>query len=90
MIDEAALEHTGRSFGLAGTDLSEVLDPWRIVLTRRAEGGAAPDALADMVAALRTGLDALDARAAARTAGFDRVEQELLDTARARVQEEDR
>ena len=90
MIDEAAVEHTGRSFGLAGTDLSEVLDPWRIVLTRGAEGGAAPDALADMVTALRTGLDDLDARAAARTAGFDRAEQELLDTARARVQEEDR
>ena len=42
MIDEAALAHVGTSWGLAGTDLSEVLDPWRIVLSRTAEGGAAP------------------------------------------------
>lgn len=85
MIDRAALEYTGTSWGLAGVDLSEVLDPWQIVLSRRAQGGAAPDALATMVASLRTALADLAARARQRTAGFDRAEQALLDTARAVV-----
>ncbi|MQA12764.1 MAG: argininosuccinate lyase [Pseudonocardiaceae bacterium] len=85
MIDRAALEHTGRSWGLAGADLSEVLDPWQIVLSRRAQGGAAPEALATMVTSLRTTLADLAVRARQRTAGFDRAEQELLDTARTVV-----
>ncbi len=85
MIDRAALEHTGRSWGLAGADLSEVLDPWQIVLSRRAQGGAAPDALATMVASLRPTLSELAARAHQRTAGFDRAERELLAAARAVV-----
>ena len=83
MIDDAARAHLGRSWDLAGEDLSEVLDPWRIVLSRRAEGGAAPEALARMTAALRVELDALGDAAAARTAGFDTAEEALLDAARA-------
>lgn len=85
MIDRAAVEHTGRPWGLAGADLSEVLDPWQIVLSRRAQGGAAPDALAAMVTSLRRALGELAASARQRTAGFDRAEQRLLDTARAVV-----
>ena len=77
----------GGTLGLAGGDLSAVLDPWQIVLSRAAQGGAAPDALAAMVTALRSRLDELEALAATRTAGFDRVEQTLLDTARAVVEE---
>jgi argininosuccinate lyase len=88
MIDRAAAGHTGRSWGLAGADLSAVLDPWQIVLSRGAQGGAAPAALAAMVGSLRTTLTELDATAAARAAGFDRVEQALLDAARAVVDEE--
>ena len=87
MIDEAAREHTGTAWGLAGVDLSAVLDPWQIVLSRAAQGGAAPDALLAMVTSLRSRLDELEALAATRTAGFDRVEQTLLDTARAVVEE---
>lgn len=83
MIDDAARAHLGRSLDLAGEDLSEVLDPWRIVQSRRADGGAAPEALARMTAALRGDLDALGAAAAARAAAFDAAEQALLDTARA-------
>jgi argininosuccinate lyase len=82
MIDEAAVAHTGRSWGLAGEDLSGVLDPVSIVASRRAEGGAAQAAVADMVSRLRAELDELAADAAARTAGFDRAEQELLVEAR--------
>ena len=43
MLDAAAQQYAGRSLGLTGTDLSEVLDPRRIVATRTAVGGAAPE-----------------------------------------------
>lgn len=82
MIDRAALEHTGRSWGLGGADLSEVLDPWQIVRSRRAQGGAAPEAVATMVASVRSALDDLSRRAQHRTAGFDRAERDLLETVR--------
>jgi argininosuccinate lyase len=82
MIDKAAEAHTGRSWGLAGTDLSSILDPWRIVQSRRAEGGAAPEALAEMVLRLRADLAELAELAARRQAAFDHAEQDLLRTAR--------
>jgi argininosuccinate lyase len=83
LIDQAALEQTGRSWGLAGADLSEVLDPWKIVLSRGAQGGAAPAALGRMTEELHRSLDELSAAAAARLAGYDHAEQALLQTARA-------
>ncbi|HEY2207573.1 MAG TPA: argininosuccinate lyase [Pseudonocardia sp.] len=82
MIDEAALAHTGTSWGMTGADLSAVLDPWRIVESRRAQGGAAPEALFAMTAALRSDLDRLEADGAGRAAGFDRAERDLLAAAR--------
>lgn len=82
MIDDAAEAHTGRRWGLAGADLSLVLDPWRIVMSRRAEGGAAPRALADMVLRLRANLTELAELAGRRQAGFDHAERDLLRTAR--------
>ena len=83
MIDDAAATHVGRRWGLAGADLSEVLDPWRIVLSRQAEGGAAPAALARMVTELRIAAADLSAAAHAGTARFDAAEQHLLASARA-------
>ncbi|WP_232663338.1 argininosuccinate lyase [Pseudonocardia sp. TRM90224] len=83
MIDEAALAHVGTSWGLAGVDLSEVLDPWRIVLSRTAEGGAAPAALHGMTAQLRGIVAELQERAGTKVAAFDRAEQALLATARS-------
>jgi argininosuccinate lyase len=83
MIDEAAREYTGQSWDLAGADLSEVLDPWQIVLSRQAQGGAAPPAVQRMTANLRASLDELDAAAVERAASYDRAEQALLDAARA-------
>lgn len=82
MIDEAARTHVGSSWGLAGADLSEVLDPWRIVLSRQADGGAAPAALARMTAQLHESGADLAARAQAKLTAFDRAESDLLDTAR--------
>jgi argininosuccinate lyase len=83
MIDEAAVAHVGHDWGLAGADLSEVLDPWRIVLSRQATGGAAPAALARMVAELAESTAELVATARAREEAFDRAEEQLLATAEA-------
>ena len=84
MIDEAALAHTGTSWGLAGTDLTGVLDPWQIVLSRQADGGAAPAALARMIAGLEESARTLADTARSRTDEFDRAERVLLETARVR------
>ena len=83
MIDEAARAHTGHSWDLSGADLSAVLDPWRIVLSRQADGGAAPAALSRMTVELRRSVAGLAADAQARTAEFDRAEEALLVAARA-------
>jgi argininosuccinate lyase len=48
MLDRAAVERIGRPLGLSGADLSSVLDPREIVLTRTAPGGAAPDVVRSM------------------------------------------
>jgi argininosuccinate lyase len=82
MIDEAAVEHRGTPLGVAGRDLSAVLDPWQIVLSRDARGGASPDALARMTTSLRARLDDLAASAADRLAGYDTAEDALLAAAR--------
>jgi argininosuccinate lyase len=50
MLDEAAEETIGHGLGLAGRDLSEVLDPRAIVLTRTSVGGAAPSVVRRMAA----------------------------------------
>src|SRR5262245_20751125 len=42
MLDASAAEIAGRSLGLTGHDLTEVLDPWQIVRSRTSLGGAAP------------------------------------------------
>jgi argininosuccinate lyase len=85
MIDEAALAHTGSNWELAEEDLSAVLDPWQIVESRQAQGGAAPAALARMTDALRSSLGELAGEAARREATFDRAEEDLLALARRAV-----
>lgn len=42
-LDLAAKQFRGTSLGLSGVDLTEILDPARIVATRTVTGGAAPD-----------------------------------------------
>jgi argininosuccinate lyase len=83
MIDAAAEAHTGRTWGLADHDLAPLLDPRAIVATRTAEGGAAPSAIAAMVAQLRERLTELDARARERAERHRAAEEALLVTARA-------
>ncbi|MDP1804436.1 MAG: hypothetical protein Q8K72_04660, partial [Acidimicrobiales bacterium] len=82
MLDNASVELDGRPLGLAGHDLSAVLDPRQIVLTRSAQGGAAPDALRAMVKSCATEAGALHAEAARCKATFDDAEGELLAAAR--------
>lgn len=48
LLDESAAEVAGRPLGLSGRDLSAALDPWQIVSSRRALGGADPDEVARM------------------------------------------
>ena len=50
MLDAAAAEVTGHPLGLAGRDLSAALDPWQIVASRTALGGAAPGEVRRMAA----------------------------------------
>ena len=83
MLDAAAQAHTGRSWGLAELDLGPVLDPRAIVASRTAEGGAAPAAIASMVAGLRDRLAGLDAEARSRADHHAAAEAALLDAARA-------
>jgi len=77
-LDEAATELLGAPIGMRDIDLTDVLDPRRIVDTRRAQGGASPEIVVDMAEGLADA--ARPARAAAERylAGFDRAELEIL------------
>ena len=82
MIDDAAREHTGLGWDLAGEDLSAVLDPWQIVLSRTAQGGAAPDALRAMIGSVESASARIAQGARERGERYDRVEAQLLKAAR--------
>jgi argininosuccinate lyase len=64
LLDASAAEITGRPLGLAGHDLSMVLDPWQIVVSRTTLGGAAPGEVTRMAgdAAAQAGELASEAR----------------------------
>ena len=81
MIEEAAEGRIGRRLGLAGTDLTEVLDPRAIVGTRRSPGGAAPDVVRTMVTECRAAAGRIRAGAERRQAGFDEAERALVKAA---------
>ena len=77
-IDAAAREYAGLSLGLADADLTEILDPRRIVESRILAGGAAPpvvEAMAHDCAAAATGLRD---RARALRQSFQQAEADLL------------
>jgi argininosuccinate lyase len=78
LLDAAAAEQTGRALGLAGRDLSTVLDPRQIVSTRVAPGGAAPAVVREMAARCRSRADELAATAHQRAAGFASAEERLV------------
>ncbi|HEY2704281.1 MAG TPA: argininosuccinate lyase [Candidatus Dormibacteraeota bacterium] len=78
MLDAAAVEQIGRSLGLAGADLTEVLDPRAIVQTRSAPGGAAPEVVTRMAAGCAEAARTLGARAAALRADHRRAQEDML------------
>jgi argininosuccinate lyase len=82
MLDRVASERHGQPLGLAGTDLSAVLDPRQVVLTRTAQGGAAPTAVHAMIDSCRATIAQLRAESAGWRASFDAAEQSLLKLAR--------
>ena len=78
MLDAAAQQYAGRPIGLTGVDLSEVLDPRRIVATRTAVGGAAPEVVKAMAASCAEQAGQLRAVARANSAAFAEAERALL------------
>ena len=82
MLDEAAQQYASRSLGLTGTDLSEVLDPRRIVATRTAVGGAAPEVVAAMATSCSAQAGELMGVARGRPSGLCRSRAALLDVRR--------
>jgi argininosuccinate lyase len=87
MLDEAAQEQLGYRLGLVGTDLSDVLDPRSIVLTRVLPGGAAPHVVRRMAAECHAGARRARAEAADRRRRFDLAEEGLVRVVRERVEE---
>ncbi len=81
MLDEAAVEQTGRPLSLTGHDLSAVLDPRAIVRTRVAPGGAAPAVVHDMAARCITEAQAMVDRARTRIAVMADAEAALVERA---------
>jgi argininosuccinate lyase len=82
MLDRVATEQRGRPLGLGGTDLSGVLDPGQIVMTRTARGGAAPAAVLEMVGSCRRSCADLAEESRRLRTGFDQTERSLLSLAR--------
>jgi argininosuccinate lyase len=81
MLDEAAEETIGRGLGLAGRDLSEVLDPRAIVLTRTSVGGAAPKVVRRMAAGQAAEASAARDRASKALGALDAAESALVSAA---------
>jgi len=82
LLDASAAEITGRPLGLAGRDLSAVLDPGQIVASRTTLGGAAPAEVIRM--AKRAAADAARLAGQARLWGetYRAAEEALVATAR--------
>jgi argininosuccinate lyase len=93
MLDQTARAETGDEWHLADLDLTEVLDPMNIVTTRAALGGAAPNAVAEMVEHCRHTSYNLAERAAGHRTAVTEATDSLLAHARrvaTAVSEEDR
>jgi argininosuccinate lyase len=86
LLDDSAAAITGQPLGLAGRDLSAVLDPGQIVASRTALGGAAPAEVVRM--AQRAAADAAGLAAQARQwrDTYRAAEERLVATARRCVE----
>jgi argininosuccinate lyase len=78
LLDAAAVEQIGRPLGLAGSDLSSVVDPRAVVQTRVAPGGAAPAVVRDMAERCRQEALAMTDRTKALAAAFSEAEFALI------------
>lgn len=85
MVNQAALRRTGATWGLLDTDLQAVLDPERIIASREALGGAAREAMHQMLRTTATDAAEIEASARARLAGFAAAEDALITRARSIV-----
>ena len=83
MLDAASLQQAGRTLGLAGRDLTDVLDPRVIVQTRTATGGAAPGVVEQMATDCSAQALQLIGLAATRREQFAAAESRLLAAAAA-------
>jgi argininosuccinate lyase len=83
MLDAAAMEYRGEGIGLSGSDLIDVLDPRRIVETRTAVGGAAPEVVEEMAASCLARAHELATTAQRNRASFRSAEDSLVARARA-------
>ena len=82
LLDAAAAEITGRPLGLAGRDLSMVLDPWQIVVSRTTLGGAAPGEVTRMAGDAAARADELAGEARRWRDSYQAAEDALVATAR--------
>lgn len=87
MLDEAAQDVIGRSLGLTGADLEDILDPRAIVHTRTSPGGAAPAIVSQMSSACRAEAVRIRVAADERARVYTGAEEELLRWARQEVGE---
>jgi len=78
----AAAEITGRPLGLAGRDLSMVLDPWQIVVSRTTLGGAAPGEVTRMAGDAAAQASELAGEARRWRDSYQAAEDALVATAR--------
>jgi argininosuccinate lyase len=83
MLDAAAAEITGRPLGLAGHDLSAVLDPRQIVASRTSLGGAAPGEVRRMAGAADAEASRLAGEARRWRDTYSAAEDALLEAARS-------
>jgi argininosuccinate lyase len=81
LLDDAASELIGRRLGLTERDLTEVLDPRRIVETRTAAGGAAPSVVEGMAAACSSAATELAELARVRRSDFRAASRALVERA---------
>jgi argininosuccinate lyase len=81
MLDRAAEEVHGEPLGLDGRDLSEVLDPRSIVMTRTSAGGAAPVVVRRMASSVAEEASMLRDVAAEHRRALDDAEARLVTAA---------
>ncbi|HVN13089.1 MAG TPA: lyase family protein [Kineosporiaceae bacterium] len=85
MLDAAAVRLEGRTLGLAGRDLSPVLDPVAVVATRAGIGGAAPDVVRAMAARRAERARTVLAATAQRRVALQAAERSLVALAESRA-----